>query len=163
MLFRSRDAFLAVAAVDDEGGLARRLGAMYRRWARTRRMHLTVLEESATPYRLVLAVSGFGAYAILRPEAGLHVLERPQADDHPAFVRARARVAVAPQPEEPPAGGPDAWRGQALTALEKEGDGGGVVVRRYREAPSPLVRDGVRGWRTGRIDRVFDGHFDVIG
>jgi ATP-dependent Clp protease ATP-binding subunit ClpC len=36
-------------------------------------------------------------------------------------------------------------------------------VRRYRTAPSPLVRDGVRGWRTGRIERVLGGEFDVMG
>ena len=36
------------------------------------------------------------------------------------------------------------------------------VVRRYRETPSPLVRDAVRGWRTGRCDRVFDGDFDLF-
>ena len=28
---------------------------------------------------------------------------------------------------------------------------------------TPLVRDAVRGWRTGRLDRVLDGHFDLIG
>ena len=30
------------------------------------------------------------------------------------------------------------------------------------EAPSPLVRDTERGWRTGRLDRVLGGHFDLI-
>jgi ATP-dependent Clp protease ATP-binding subunit ClpC len=37
-----------------------------------------------------------------------------------------------------------------------------TIVRRYREEPSPLVRDAVRGWRTGRLDRVLGGDFDVI-
>jgi ATP-dependent Clp protease ATP-binding subunit ClpC len=37
-----------------------------------------------------------------------------------------------------------------------------VVVRRYREQPSPLVKDLVRGWRTGRLERVLGGEFDVI-
>jgi ATP-dependent Clp protease ATP-binding subunit ClpC len=36
------------------------------------------------------------------------------------------------------------------------------VVRRYRTEPSPLVRDTVREWRTGRLDRVLAGQFDVI-
>ena len=36
------------------------------------------------------------------------------------------------------------------------------IVRRYREKPSPLVRDTVRGWRTGRLDRVLGGHFDLL-
>jgi ATP-dependent Clp protease ATP-binding subunit ClpC len=36
-------------------------------------------------------------------------------------------------------------------------------VRRYREDPSPMVRDAVRGWRTGRLDLVLGGDFDLIG
>ncbi|MGI9523308.1 MAG: hypothetical protein ACR2PG_16870 [Hyphomicrobiaceae bacterium] len=32
----------------------------------------------------------------------------------------------------------------------------------YREAPSPLVRDLARGWRTGRVDLVLGGDFDLI-
>jgi ATP-dependent Clp protease ATP-binding subunit ClpC len=35
-------------------------------------------------------------------------------------------------------------------------------VRRYRESPSPLVRDAVRGWRTGRIERVRAGDLDLV-
>jgi ATP-dependent Clp protease ATP-binding subunit ClpC len=35
-------------------------------------------------------------------------------------------------------------------------------VRRYRGTPSPLVRDSVRGWRTGRLERVFAGDFDLV-
>jgi hypothetical protein len=37
-----------------------------------------------------------------------------------------------------------------------------TVVRRYRDDTSPLVRDMKQGWRTGRVDLVFDGHFDVL-
>jgi hypothetical protein len=51
---------------------------------------------------------------------------------------------------------------QALAAL---GDGAATaleVVRRYREEPSPLARDRVRGWRTDRVDRVLAGDFDLI-
>jgi ATP-dependent Clp protease ATP-binding subunit ClpC len=36
------------------------------------------------------------------------------------------------------------------------------VVRRYREKPAPLVRDAVRGYRTGRLDRVLAGDFDLF-
>jgi len=167
---RPRDAFLAVIAGEDAGAqdaasddFAMRIGRMYRRWAAARRMRLEVLEESggdgATPYRLVVAVSGFAAYAILEPENGLHVLEWPQ--DGRSFQRARARVVVAPQPDRPAAGRSE-QRAQAADALAVERAGVPGIVRRYREAPSPLVRDGVRGWRTGRLDRVLDGHFDVI-
>ena len=37
------------------------------------------------------------------------------------------------------------------------------LVRRYRRDPSPLVRDAVRGWRTGKLDRVLAGDFDLMG
>ena len=37
-----------------------------------------------------------------------------------------------------------------------------LIVRRYRERPTPLVRDAVRGWRTGRLDAVLAGGFDLI-
>ena len=36
------------------------------------------------------------------------------------------------------------------------------IVRRYRERPTPLVRDAVRGWRTGRLDPVLAGGFDLM-
>jgi ATP-dependent Clp protease ATP-binding subunit ClpC len=35
------------------------------------------------------------------------------------------------------------------------------VTRRYRFEPSPLVRDAVRDYRTGRLDRVLAGEFDL--
>ena len=50
---------------------------------------------------------------------------------------------------------------QASAALAASGEATGIV-RRYREEPSPLVRDAVRGFRTGRIDRVLEGQFDLM-
>ena len=38
-----------------------------------------------------------------------------------------------------------------------------TVVRRYRLDSSPVIRDLRQRWRTGRVELVFDGHFDVIG
>jgi ATP-dependent Clp protease ATP-binding subunit ClpC len=35
-------------------------------------------------------------------------------------------------------------------------------VRRYRSEPSPLVRDTERGWRTGRLEEVLAGDFDLF-
>jgi ATP-dependent Clp protease ATP-binding subunit ClpC len=37
-----------------------------------------------------------------------------------------------------------------------------AIVRRYRAQPSPLVRDAQDGWRTGRLDLVLGGDFDLI-
>jgi len=172
-----RDAFLLVAASDEPGDdraagsrFARSLTRMYRRWAEKRRMRFAVVEErggeaqaegAAGGYRALLAVSGYAAYTILKGEAGLHVLESPQGEKS-SFNRARARVRVVGQPDEPAGHGPEALRRQAEQALSADESPSPQVVRRYREEPSPLVRDSVRGWRTGRLDRVLDGDFDLI-
>jgi ATP-dependent Clp protease ATP-binding subunit ClpC len=168
-----RDAFLCIRAVREgadesaSDGFAQRLTVMYRSWAEKRRMQLRIIEENLNgqgegdgSYRAVLAVSGFGSYTILRPEDGLHVFETPQ--DEKSFTRAKAVLRVVGQPDEPASQG-SGIRTQAEQALAVEGTSSQqVVVRRYREQPSPLVRDSVRGWRTGRIDLVFGGDFDLI-
>jgi ATP-dependent Clp protease ATP-binding subunit ClpC len=141
---------------------ALRLGNMYRGWASKRRMQLQVLEESGNdgkhPYRLLLAISGYGAFQILRGEDGLHILELPEGE---SFRRIRARVRVAAQPDEP---GEDAaaLRRQAEAALRDAPTAKLAIVRRYRESPSPLVRDAMRRWRTGKLSRVLEGDFDLI-
>ncbi|HEX7174258.1 MAG TPA: AAA family ATPase [Pyrinomonadaceae bacterium] len=174
----ARDAFLLVAAVRETGAdapaadrFARRVARMYRRWAERRRMRFEVLEESggegtggAGAYRLSAAVSGFAAYSILQAEAGLHVLETPQRE-RSTFNRASAQVRIVAQPEEPAGRAPDALRRQAEAALEQDASAqsaANTIVRRYREEPSPLVRDSVRGWRTGKLERVLDGDFDLF-
>ena len=37
-----------------------------------------------------------------------------------------------------------------------------AVVRRYRSDPSPLVRNMNGSWRSGRLDAVLRGDFDLI-
>lgn len=171
---QASDAFLLVESARDaeegEGAeFARRIASMYRGWAEKRRMRFQILEErdgkASDGYRMLAAVSGFAAYQILEPETGLHVLETPQ--DEKSFNRARARVRVAAQPEEPAGRAPDALLKQAERALSSDGASGGgggglQIVRRYREEPSPLVRDSARGWRTGKLERVLEGDFDLI-
>jgi ATP-dependent Clp protease ATP-binding subunit ClpC len=162
-----RDAFLRITATHDPGtdpvrtdDFARRIDRMYRSWAERRGMRFQVLAETVSdPYCATLAVSGFAAYPILAPEHGLHVLESPARGR--TFARLRTCVIVAPQPDEPPSGA-STLLAQARLSLEAAG-AAADVVRRYREEPSPLVRDRVRGWRTGRIDQVLDGDFDLVG
>lgn len=167
---KPREAFLRVEALrgagiapEESDALAFRLARMYRQWASLRGMHVEVLEDghSDAGYRFSMAVSGYGAHSILANESGLHVFERPEAPSGHGFVRHQARVRVVPQPAEP-SEGPDALRRAADTAFAHAAPER-TIVRRYRELPAPLVRDGVRGWRSGRVDLVFDGHFDVIG
>ncbi|MDT7689575.1 MAG: ATP-dependent Clp protease ATP-binding subunit ClpC [Acidobacteriota bacterium] len=171
-----RDAFLLVTASREAGAdrarseqFARSLTRMYRRWAERRRMRFEFIEEhggahangaSAEEYHALAAISGYAAYTILRHEAGLHVLETPQDDK--SFNRVRATVRVVGQPDEPAGRGPEALRTQAARALASEPVAPQQIVRRYREEPSPLVRDSARGWRTGRLERVLDGDFDLI-
>ena len=152
-----RDAYLQVEAGEGDDGAARRVAAMYRAWARKRRMRFDVLDEAEAPFALVAAVSGFGAYRLLRDEPGLHVVEHAGPEGK---TRSTARVRVAPQPASP-AETPADERRRAAEALDGA-PGEFAVVRRYREGADPLVRDAVAGWRTGRADRVLDGDFDLV-
>jgi ATP-dependent Clp protease ATP-binding subunit ClpC len=177
-----RDAFLSVRASCDAGAdnavcnaFARRIAEMYRLWAEARRMRFEVLEETtdafataattattataAEPYQMLAAVSGFAAYSLLHVESGWHVLETPQ--DEKSFTRARVQVRVVAQPDEP--AGREGVRQQATRAFAADTNGAPPqIVRRYREEPSPLVRDSMRGWRTGKLSRVLEGGFDLM-
>ena len=133
----------AAAAFADE------VRTMYRRWASLRGMRLHELDAG-------LGVAGLGAYRILRREAGLHVLELP--GEHRTFARIAAHVLVSPWPVA--ATVEEVAASAAADAVEDTGEI--RVVRRYRREPSPLVRDS-RGWRTGRIDDVLGGAFDLLG
>ncbi|HZG52765.1 MAG TPA: AAA family ATPase [Pyrinomonadaceae bacterium] len=173
-----RDLFLEVRASCDAGAdndlcndFARRISGMYRGWAEARRMRFEVLQETSdaskvdasaplAPYRMLAAISGFAAYSLLHAETGLHVLETPQ--DEKSFNRARVHVRVVAQPDEPAGREADALRKQAERVLAADANNSQQIVRRYREEPSPLVRDSVRGWRTGKLERVLEGHFDLM-
>ncbi|MEW6744734.1 MAG: AAA family ATPase [Planctomycetota bacterium] len=170
-----RDAFLLVESVPDTAAstrlnndFARQLGQMYRAWAKKRRMDFRVLDEqdgnAVQPYRLLMAVSGYAAYRLLAPEHGLHVYETPQPSEksEKAFRRAKVLVAVEAQPDEPAGAELAAWRAQADAVYARSQKARTAVVRRYRAEPSPLVRDSVRDWRTGRLERVLSGDFDLF-
>lgn len=172
---RLEDAFILVEAGRDsqlEGALnddfARKIANMYRLWAEKRRMRHKLLEESggdgAVPYRLMMAVAGYAALNLLIQESGLHVFEIPaEGGNSKSFKRCKAHVRVAAQPDEPAGNAADALYQQALQAFAQlPADDHLTIVRRYRELPSPLVRDGLKKWRSGRLDRVLGGDFDLI-
>ncbi|HET9507176.1 MAG TPA: AAA family ATPase [Gaiellaceae bacterium] len=119
----------------------RELAAMYVGWAEGRGMRIRTSDGAGEE---VLTVSGLGAYTLLRSEAGLHILETPSHDR--AFDRVSVVVAVSPV-------------GPAGPGSESGAEP--AIVRRYRHEPSPLVRD-ASGVRTGRIDRVLGGDFDLV-
>jgi ATP-dependent Clp protease ATP-binding subunit ClpC len=132
---------------------------MYREWARKRRMRCETLSDRLPQGPAVLAMSGFGAHAILARETGIHVFEIP--DTSGSFVRCSVRVRVAPQPLIQPRGDQDALQ-RAWAVLEAGNAPGHTIVRRYRRQPSPLVRDALAGWRTGKLEQVLRGDFDLM-
>jgi ATP-dependent Clp protease ATP-binding subunit ClpC len=151
------DAFVEVrsgAADAAAAGAALDLLAMYESWGRRRGMRVTRLPADPGVHRL--AVSGIAAYRILAGETGVHVFEEPRGEH--STGRVAVQVAVASSAPVPPDAGLAEHAGAAL----REVPASTTIVRRYRASPSPLVRDGVRGWRTGRLDRVLAGEFDVF-
>ena len=136
------------------------LAEMYLAWARKRGMRLERLEAPVGEH--LLAVSGLGCGEILSGETGIHVLEHVdgRTDDADRVVdREQVRVRVVPLAPGQVAGTSEV-AGAALKAAG-EGDAQAHIVRRYRPGKAPLVRDSVRGYRTGRLDRVLEGDFDL--
>lgn len=140
------------------------LKTMYVNWAKKRLMKCEILRElfegSLADYTCIMAMSGFAAYAILEEESGMHVLEIMNKDKQ--LTRCNVRVQVAPQ-DLAPEGNTAAFLEQARAAFRKNNEKPRRIIRRYQTTPTPLVRDNVRKWRTGRLDRVLDGNFDVMG
>ena len=146
-----------------EGGpeeFAATLAEMYVGWADRCGMHAELLESPNGEH--LLSISGLGCGEILGAEAGLHVLEHvdDERDGSPVVDRDQVQVVVVgrvPGGERSPA----VVLREARAAVANA-ESPSVVVRRYRPGKSPLVRDGVRGYRTGRLERVLAGDFDLF-
>jgi ATP-dependent Clp protease ATP-binding subunit ClpC len=136
------------------------LAEMYAAWADRCGMHLESLDAPDGEH--LLAISGLGCGEILRPESGLHVLELvdEDRDGNPVVDRDQVQVLVVART---PAGERSAADvlSDARTALAAA-ETPSVVVRRYRPGKAPLVRDGVRSYRTGKLERVLAGDFDLF-
>ena len=134
------------------------LADMYAAWARRRGMRLERLVAGADEH--ILAVSGLGCSTILAPETGLHVLEIDDGRDGKRAERQTAAVDVVDW-EPRPTRAHEELVTRARVALRATPTTP-AVVRRYRLQPDPLVRDPVRGYRTGRVERVLAGDFDLF-
>ena len=136
-----------------------RLEKMYLSWAEKRQMRFKILESSTPekPSRGLLAIAGFAAFPVLSLEQGVHVLEIP---DGQSFKRIKVLVGVVAQPHVLDAG-TQAMKKRALALFAEKKTTPLKIVRRYREKPAPLVRDAVQGWRTGNLDQIWNGDFDV--
>ena len=131
---------------------------MYRGWCRRRGMTLAEVDAADADAAPMVLVSGFGANRTLAREVGLHVLETPENGAGPA--RVAVRVLVVPSPLG------DLSRTQRRLALADafaKAPRPATVVRRYRREPSPLVRNADGSWRSGKLDQVLAGDFDIVG
>jgi len=140
---------------EDQAAWTRRVMAMYVAWAERRRMQFRVstTKEGTSP---ILVVSGFGAHRALAAEAGLHVQEIVEGE---TSRRATARVRVA---EEPDGDGPPQGAHRRLAAALDAVPASRAVIRNYRDGPGPLVRDRITGKRSGQLDVVLGGDFDLV-
>ncbi len=163
----TQEAFIIIDQHEGTGNLeqtvqhAHEMTAMYKNWAKNRRMRYRILKEEQAKgrYRFIIAVSGYGCLSILQPENGLHVFESPKSEK--SFHRHNIHVRIIPQPLKPISD-----ENEMLHFIEKQIEkhepANLTVVRRYRREPSPLVRDAAKNWRTGRLDKVLQGDFDLF-
>jgi ATP-dependent Clp protease ATP-binding subunit ClpC len=133
-----------------------KLLGMYRAWSSNRHMQDSEMPRGNRELPMLL-VSGFGAHRVLSRESGLHVFELTDATDGPNRVTARVRLAVAPLGDLPPP-----WLRSALIQAFEQAAPSNTVVRRYRGEPAPLVRNADGTWRTGKLDAVLRGDFDLL-
>jgi ATP-dependent Clp protease ATP-binding subunit ClpC len=149
---------LSVEPAMDSGGdlehtvrWCQRVGTMYEGWVTRRHMQGT---QRALPSLVnAFVVTGFGAASVLSRENGLHVLEGEESRRCVARVRV-AELWTAESASDIPAA--------VLVKALAGAPAASAIVRRYRLEPSPLVRDAERGWRTGRLDDVMAGDFDLF-
>ena len=120
---------------------------------------MTITRLASGSREALLRVEGLGASSILADEAGLHVCETLQvAGESRTMNRVTISVEIAASPPTE-AAGLEEEAARARAALD-DVESVRHVTRRYQFEPTPLVRDAVRGYRTGKIDRVLAGDFD---
>lgn len=139
------DALLAIRPLNKgpkSDAFARGLRDMYTAWATHRGMKLEVIPPAHPEIFWLANISGFGSFHILRSEAGSHHWLEGRLGEVAAttVLVTPGNQAPQPVPDQTPR-----------------------VVRRYQELPTPLVRDKIAHWRTGRLDLVLKGHFDILG
>jgi ATP-dependent Clp protease ATP-binding subunit ClpC len=133
------------------------LQGMYRAWAGKRNMQLAEIAGERPGDPPLLLISGFGAHRCLAQEVGLHVLDLGEDDKRGSRATARVCLTVAPLGDVPET----RLRSLLLQALQQQSRPQ-AIVRRYRSDPSPLVRNMNGSGRTGRLDAVLQGDFDLI-
>jgi hypothetical protein len=141
---------------DAANAWCRELFGMYRAWARNRNMNATEIDSIPCVPQSALIVAGFGAHRAVGREAGLHILEK--SEDGGSRLTAQVLVTA------PPLGNVSkAEMRQALAAAFGSNPKRSTnVVRRYRKGATPLVRNGDGSIRSGKVEEVLRGNFDLF-
>jgi ATP-dependent Clp protease ATP-binding subunit ClpC len=90
-------------------------------------------------------------------DVGLHILELSESLNGGSRIAARVRVSPTPLEDQP-----KHLLRQGLADAFKTAPRTSNVVRRYRRDPAPLVRSGDGSWRSGKLDAVLAGDFDLL-
>ena len=163
---QAQDAFLKLWIEADERNelsdwFAEKLEGMYKKWAEKRGMKFILLhKETDIDYEVRIAISGFGAWALLRSETGIHSWSNTKERNKQRPSRGRVRVLSLPQPEPFPLD--KELKQVAHETFEAEGISKMEVIRKYQQKPTPLVTDKKGSWRSGKVDKIFSGDFDLI-
>ncbi len=153
-----QDAVLKISYEAREADWGEQIAGMYVEWARRRKMifnKLSTGKEQGKQFA-IYRFSGFGCYAILKSEHGVHVREQ-MGRTGKMVEKSRVQVAVRPldSSEYHLADQPDQLLRKFPTKTHTR------VVRRFN-LDSKQCKDRVKKWQTGHIDRVLRGFFDVM-
>ena len=161
---QAQDCYLCLSINDDDvdgeaaSAFMDRLKSMYKHWAGRCKMHVKKVHESKG--EVAFLITGFGANQILQHETGIHVWNTPAAK---AGDTDRIRIRVNCISCENPAT-ELADQSKQFQALRKEQSQAiTAIARSYREAPKKLVKDHIAGWRSGRLQVIMNGMFDLMG
>ncbi|MEO1012002.1 MAG: AAA family ATPase [Bacteroidota bacterium] len=153
-----QDAILKIAYSDANRTHGKKMEHMYRSWAKMRGMKMETLEESHTfdDIHVIFSIVGFGAYGILNKETGYHIIEESGTGEK-QIVKSKILVSVIPMELED-------YRLKEVPPIIQRFKKSSVPknVRRYKFGKSPIVKDFVSSWQTGKLDKVLKGDFDLF-
>ncbi len=165
---RAQEAILHLRMNSNSKGLETftKMQSMYASWASVRNMRLKALHEEAyeegqDSIQACYHVSGFASHSLLSSEAGIHLWEINSESTAKSEARDRIQIFVsvlevlATDPSNP------VGRRQEIQDSIAKIDTF-EIARRYTIAP-PLVRDSKTNARTGNLDKLLEGNFDLIG
>ncbi len=144
-----------------------KMQAMYTGWAIRRNMRLTPLHEphyerSTDQIEAIYHISGFACHSLLERETGIHLWETDASPVAKSTARNRIQIFVNALKAPPvPLNDKSAQKKRIHEELQKRSQASPAIARRYTIAP-PLVRDTHTNARTGKLDRVLEGNFDLV-